>query len=103
MTDIVSVGASGMEVYNTQTQRAANILQVQLGSLEYAQDLGIDLKYFLTENIKFQDDSFKAYIVQVLASNGINVESLVEVMSSLSTDYNINLSPEETSSGLIVR
>lgn len=103
MIDIVSFDSKGMNLYDTQTERAGNILSVQLGALEYAQDLGIDLKYFLTEPISFQDTSFKAYIVQSLASRGINVASLSEVLNALDSDYIINLSPQENSTGFIGR
>lgn len=101
MIDIVDFTPKGMEIYDTQTQRAANILSVQLGSLEYAQDLGIDLRYFLVENIKFQNDSFKAYLVQTLASRGINVASLIEVLRPLSVDYDFNLSQQDNSTGMV--
>lgn len=103
MMDIVGFTSEGMQTFDTQTERAANILSVQLGALEYAQDLGIDLRYFLTETIKFQDDSFKAYIVQALASRGINVASMIEVLNNLDSDYNINLSPEENTTGMVAR
>jgi hypothetical protein len=104
MMDIVDFTPKGMQTYDTQTPRAANILSVQLGALEYAQDIGIDLRYFLNANIKFQNDSFKAYLVQVLAGNGINVASVIEVLRPLSSEYDFNLSPQEsTSSGLIAR
>jgi len=103
MMDIVGFDSKGMQTYDTQTEQAANILGTQLGALEYAPDLGIDLRYFLTEKISFQDDSFKAYIVQSLAQRGINVASLVEVLKALNADYLINLSPVENSTGLIVR
>lgn len=103
MIDIVNFDSKGMQVYDTQTQKAANILSVQLGDLEYAKDLGIDLRYFLSESIKFQDGSFKAYLVQSLASRGINVASIVETINALDSNYNINLSPEENSTGMIAR
>ena len=49
MIDIVSsIDGQDIGTFNTQTTRAANILSVQLGTLEYAQDLGIDLKYFFS-------------------------------------------------------
>ena len=101
MIDIVSLSSSGMDVYDTQIKKAENILAIQLGALEYEPDLGIDLRYFLEETIRFQDESFKAYLVQVLASNSINVESLTEVINTLASEYNINLSKEENSSGFI--
>lgn len=103
MMDIVSFGENDIGLYDTQTQKAANILSVQLGALEYAKTLGIDLRYFLAENIKFQNDSFKAYLVQILAGNGINVASLLEVLAPLAVQYNFTLSPEETSTGLVAR
>lgn len=103
MIDIVGFDTKGMQLYDTQTERAANILSVQLGALEYEPDLGIDLRYFLTEKINFQDESFKAYLVQALASRGINVSSLTEAINALDSDYMINLSPVENSTGLIAR
>ena len=103
MIDIIDFNSSGMLVYDTQTERAANILSVQLGSLEYAPDLGIDLRYFLAEKIQFQNESFKAYLVETLANRGINVTSVIEVLESLASHYTINLSPQENSTGLVAR
>lgn len=103
MIDIVDFTPLGMQVYDTQTPRAANLLSVQLGDLEYAPDIGIDLRYFLSENIKFQNDSFKAYLIQTLAARGINVASLTEIIRSLSSDYDFNLSPQDNSTGLVAR
>ncbi len=59
MTDIVSIGAD-IGLYDSQSPRAANILSVQLGALEYAPTLGIDLAYFLQEDFRFQNESFKS-------------------------------------------
>jgi hypothetical protein len=53
MMDIVSV-SSDIGLYDTQTTKAANILSVQLGELEFAPTLGIDLKYFLSDSFKIQ-------------------------------------------------
>lgn len=103
MIDVVSWNGTDLSMQDTDVFRAANILSVQLGSLEYAPTLGIDLKYFLQEGVKFQNDSFKGYLVEVLASRGINVSSVVELVEALSSNYNINLSPVETSTGLIAR
>jgi len=93
----------GMQIYDTQTERAANILSVQLDSLEYLPGFGIDLKYFLTAPIQFQNDGFKGYLIQTLASRGINVASMTTVLNALSTDYNFKLSPQEVSTGLVAR
>lgn len=106
MIDIIEVSAGPLgdiNLYDTQTCRAANILSVQLGDLEYAQAMGIDLRYFLSENVKFQNESFKSYLVEVLANNGINVTSVLETLENLFSQYTINLSPEETTSGMVAR
>jgi translation initiation factor IF-2 len=103
MIDIVSAGPTGLATFNTQTERAANILGVQLGALEYEKTIGIDLRYFLSEELKFQNESFKSYIVQVLATKGINVANLIETIEALASNFNINLTPEETTAGMIAR
>lgn len=103
MIDIYSSGSGELETFDTQTHRAANILNTQLGSLEYEQDLGIDLEYFLDPAYKFQDSSFRSYLVQVLANNGINVASIIATVQNLYQDLDINLSAEEQSSSLIAR
>lgn len=104
MIDIIPQ-ASGLDlgVVNTNVPRAGNLLSVQLGSLEYAQLFGIDLKYFLSEDVKFQNASFKAYLVETLANNSINVSSMVEVINNLYSDLKINLAPEENETGLVAR
>jgi hypothetical protein len=100
MIDIVSVG-NDIGVFDTQTTRAANILSVQLGALTYAPDLGIDLAYFLDPNFRFQNESFKAYLVQVLANHSINVTSVLETVENLFAQYTFNLTPAESDSSLV--
>ncbi len=104
MIDIVS-SDEGLDlgVLDTQTSKAANILSVQLGRLHYALELGIDLKYFLSEDFRFQNESFKAYLIQVLASSSINVASVIDTLQSLHADYIFNLTPAESESSLIAR
>lgn len=104
MIDIVSlVDGQDMGVRDSQTPKAANILSIQLGSLRYAESFGIDLKYFLSEEFEFQNESFKAYLIQVLANNSINVASVVETLQALFAKYTFNITPSETSSSLISR
>ena len=102
MIDIVSVGTD-IGLFDTQTTRAANILSVQQGSLEYASDLGIDLKYFLSEEFRFQNDSFKAYLVQRLANYGINVASVTDTVENLFRQYTFNIPPAEVEGGMVAR
>lgn len=102
MIDISSV-ASGEDlgVLDTETPRATNILSVQIGSLEYAPTLGIDLAFFLGDNFTFQDASFKAYLIQVLAQFGINVTQLIETVNDLFNQYTFVLQPDQTSTAMI--
>lgn len=104
MIDIGYVG-QGLDLgaFDTQVYKAANILGVQLGDLEYAQDLGIDLRYFLSNDFEIQNDSFKAYCIQVLARSGVNVRTVTEVILPLMEQMTFNISPQETSTGLIAR
>lgn len=102
MMDIVDV-SDDIVVYDTQTNKAANILSVQLGTLEYDQDMGIDLVYFLTEGVEFQNDSFKGYIVQQLAYRGINVIDVIDIVHDLFEEYQISISPEDTTTALVAR
>jgi hypothetical protein len=103
MIDIISADANGLGTYDTQTPRAANILSVQLGSLEYAEELGIDLEFFLSEQFKFENEAFKSYLIEVLANRGINVSSVTELLESLFNQLTINIQPDEQSGGLLAR
>jgi hypothetical protein len=102
MIDIIGVGTD-LELFDTQTEKGKNILSVQLGALEYAPDFGIDLKYFLSEDFKFQNESFKSYLVQVLANNGINVATVLDTVQNLAHEYEFKLTPPESSGSLIAR
>lgn len=83
--------------------RAKNLLSTQIGSLEYLQSFGIDISFFLNESFKFQNESFKAYIVQALADRGINVIEFLDVFHQLYGEFKINLSPSENEDGFMAR
>lgn len=102
MIDIITLANNqDMGVLDTQTPRAANILTIQLGNLEYAPDLGIDLRYFLSEDFRFQNESFKSYLVEILANKGINVASVSDLVENLHRKFTINISKEDLNSGLV--
>lgn len=102
MIDIINADQD-IGLFDTQTTKAANILSVQVGSLAYAPDLGIDLRYFLDEDFRFQNESFKAYLVQVLAENSVNVSSVIEEVEDLFTKLTFNVTPSESEGALIAR
>lgn len=102
MIDIVSVG-NDIGLANTNTERAGNILSIQLGSLEYLPLFGIDLAYFLSEDFRFQNESFRSYLIETLANNGINVSSVTELVDNLFTQLNIEVSADESTTALMAR
>lgn len=102
MIDISSVGTD-IGILDTQTGRAANILSVQAGSLQYAPTVGIDLKFFLSEEFAFPNESFRSYVIQVLASHSINVASMPEIVENLFKTYVVNLSPASNDKSLVAR
>ncbi len=104
MIDIVSLtNGLDMGILSSQSPRAANILSVQLGALEYAQTLGIDLRYFLSDEFEFQNESFKSYLIQVLAKEGIDVASVIETINSLYMQYTFKIKANDSSTSLLVR
>lgn len=103
MMDITGMTGDDLNMFDTQTSKAGNILSIQIGSLEYADELGIDLAYFLSEDYQFQNESFRSYLIQVLANNGINVASVLETVENLYTQLTFNLSPSETDTSLVAR
>lgn len=70
---------NNMPVFNdTIVHKAANVMTVQEGSLYYAPNFGIDLKRFFDPDVEIQTETFKAYSIQKLAENGVNVLELGE-------------------------
>lgn len=102
MIDIVVLD-SGVSKFDTEVQKATNILSIQLGALEYAPDFGVDLDYFLNGEFRLQNESFKSYLIQRLSSYGVNVSTLVDLVESLSHQYTFNLTAPESSTGMIAR
>lgn len=72
----------------TDAPRAANIVSTQLGSLEYAPNFGSDLEYFLQDSIRFQNESFKAYLIQRLSESQVNVVDFLELIETFATQQN---------------
>lgn len=88
MRDIVQVrNGFDLGIADSDIPKAANILSVQLGELEYEKDFGIDKKYFLTQSIRFQPESFRTYVVQRLTENQINVSNVIGLLTALYGKY----------------
>ena len=100
MIDITAIDTD-MRFANSNVPKAVNVLSVQVGDLEYEPDFGVDLKYFLSEEFTFQNESFRAYLLQRLAANSINVLSVTEVLETLYATYTFNLRADSASTALM--
>lgn len=100
MNDIAEI-TTDIRIYDTNIKKAENVLDVQLGDLEYLPDFGIDKRYFLDEQFEFQNDSFKAYCLQRLAQSGIDVISVAELVETFTTSYIYTLPARVENSGLV--
>lgn len=89
-------------VTETIVHKACNVLRVQEGSLHYAKDFGIDLDQFFSPDVDIQTESFKAYAVECLAKNGVNVTSVGQVDDILSVALNFEVTEQQTE-GLVAR
>lgn len=102
MMDIVEI-LDDIIFMDTQVAKGTNVLQVQLGSLEYLQQFGIDITFFLDPDKKFQNESFKSYLVQVLTENGINVNQLIDTQNTFDNLYQFYVGGQENYSGSLIR
>lgn len=103
MLDIVQIqNGSDLGLASSDIPKAANVLSVQLGELEYEPAFGIDKKYFLTNDISFQKESFKAYCVRRLTESRISVVDVIEFLGALSSKNTFKIGTQtETIRGLI--
>lgn len=106
MIDITSVGTGDLAdigIFDTDVERAKNILSIQIATLEYEPDFGIDLKYFLSEDFQFQNESFKSYLVQRLTSYGVNVTSVLETVETLFEKLTFSIGNQGATGGMVAR
>lgn len=88
MLDIVSLeDGADLGIANSAVTRAASVLQVQIGSLEYAPKFGVDLKFFLDNDLQFQNESFRSYLIERLTHHQINASQVVETLDTLFETY----------------
>lgn len=99
--DIVTIDGADLGVLQTEAPRAGNLLAVQLGDLEYAPDLGVDKKYFLESEFRIQNESFKAYLVQRLLEQHVNVIDVVDTIETVFHNYGFNIGTSVTTGGFV--
>ncbi len=103
MIDITSFSDGDLTLIDTQVAKGANVLQVQLGSLEYSPDFGIDLEFFLSEDFQFQNESFKAYLIQRLSEHHLSVNQVVETIETFFRKLTFTVGAEESQAGGMIR
>lgn len=101
LKDIVSLTGSDLGVEQTEAPRAGNILSVQIGDLEYAPQMGIDLRYFLESEFRIQNESLKSYMVQRLLEQGINVVDVVEVVETVYGEATFGIGSSNSNGGFV--
>ncbi len=101
LKDILTFEGADMGVSQSEAPRAGNILATQIGSLEYAPDMGIDLAYFLETEFSIQNASFKAYLVQRLLEQHINVVNVLDTIDRLATTYGFGIGQSKDTGSLI--
>jgi hypothetical protein len=103
MMDIVEASdGEDLTLFDSVVSKAGNVLSVQLGDLEYAQDFGVDLTYFLTSDFQFQNESFKAYLVQRLTESQVNVSEILDEFETLFRQYTFYVGEIKTNSGGLI-
>lgn len=103
MIDIVGFSGGDLVMFDAQTPKAANVLQVQIGSLEYAPDFGIDLRFFLDEDLQFQNESFKSYLIQRLSEHHINVNEVLETLEKFYLQFTFVVGDVAVKSGGFIK
>lgn len=101
-TDIEFKQGKDLTVLRSDIYRAGNIMRTQLGYLEYAPRVGIDMRYFLESDFAIQNESFKSYTVQRLMESQVNVLNAMTVINDLFQNINYLIGdPNQIGEGLI--
>ncbi len=79
---LTPIEGKDLPVANTIAPKAGNVVNIQLGSLDFAKDFGVDLEYFINADFQFQSDSFKAYLVQRLTQHKVNVSRVISLLNN---------------------
>lgn len=102
--DIVGIpDGTDLQLARSDVAKAANVLSVQLGELEYAPNFGVDHKYFLDAEVAFQNESYRAYLVQRLVEHQVNIMQCVSTLSAFMETITYQVGePFENGKGLVI-
>lgn len=95
--DIVQIkDESDLVLARSDIGRAANVLSIQIGDLEYALTFGVDLEYFLVSEYEFQNQSFQAYLINRLVESQVNVVQCLETIQNFVNTYTFRIGDPNT-------
>ena len=86
---------------DTDVYKGANILKIQVGTLVYAPDLGIDLESFLTDDVKIQPETFKSYSTEQLVNQGVRSSDIATLEEQLNTLLNYTVDSTQQEGGTL--
>lgn len=102
LKDIVTTDdGKDLGLQQTEAPRAGNVLATQLDSLEFPNNFGIDLRFFLESDFQIQMQSFKSYCVQRLLEHRINVVNVISTLSDLFETSEFKIGSSENDGSLI--
>jgi hypothetical protein len=90
-----------IQIVNTDVYKADNLLKTQVGSLVYAMDFGIDLKYFLNPDFEIENNVFINYLQQRISEFSITIANLERVTENFTEKVSIKIDSNETAGNLI--
>lgn len=103
MIDIVKIEDGGdLRVADAVSPKAAAIVSVQVGSLEYAPNLGVDKRYFLQEGLEFPLASWKSHVVEQLTKQMVNVFAVRDLERLLDVTHTFEVGDGQDTTGALI-
>lgn len=96
---LTPVQGKDLPTQNSIAPKAGNVVNIQLGSLDFAPDFGVDLAYFITDEFQFQAASFQAYLVQRLTQHKVNVSKVVGLLTGFVQNNTFTVGEQSDSVG----
>lgn len=78
-------------VQDTNLFKAKNVADVQLGSLNYAQEFGVDKKFFMDSEFNISSATYGAHVMERLAQAGIPASIAIGVASSFADKVSVSV------------
>jgi hypothetical protein len=84
MLDIkLTVDGEDAKLRDTNLYKAANTADVQLGSLNFAKEFGVDKKFFMDSEFNISSASYASHVMERLAQQGIPASIALQFASPL--------------------